>query len=1095
MGVIGSVIGRNSGFQLFYQSDNTQGIYADAAARDSYFGANPLELQRLDQNQFLIIKLNDNGSGSVAYQQRAGGNWVDVTSLIQGLTGPPGATGNSFFFASIAERDTFFGTPPNEALLVNGLPIMVNVGDNTISNFIWDGPTIPVTYDNTLWRLSAIEVSSGTLFLGKSGVGISSGSELLNFNEADGNTSYMLGVLYDDTGSYQPNYWKLPAISTIILAANDIDTLPDPQVLSVTNTSDLYVKEYTLTPATSGELRVQTWLGTDETGPSIVDTFIIVNPGDVGNPTIFKAPNNTMILTGQSTYTKFSGIQLKGGLQSTGPFTGQIVPASSLGAWIAERVDIVTGDKGLDKEVLFNDGGEVGTDTGFEYDKSTKILVSDNLKSDNIISQVQPTESKINFSFGNSTIWAQSSVDLRTSNPSGVARFIINNDTVVYGYKENVRIPAPTIIGGTNVPSSTLMVRDNVALTDDTMGLTVHMNQAAGDTVIRYTHKTASTYSTGIDGSDGLYKFSIGVGLGINPAYTINPSAQMTIINDIFLANRLGLAKNYRRGISAEYNLATGDTYGLEQIGSSQSGFGRPETRIFTAGVGSASIGFGNYTNSTNFNYQMSIIRNGNVGIDIGSPTSRLHIYEANSFTDLPAGLTIEQTGSGDAVMHYVTLDAVWTSGIDTSDDAKYKIGLGGSVDTDTRLTLDQDGNVGIGTNNPTNPLHIYENTSNTDTNAGLKIEQAGTGDSLIHHIMTISGFDWVAGVDNSDSQKYKIGTGDDLAINPRLTLDKDNLTGIGIASPVSNLHIYEDNFFVSSDAGLTIEQAGTGDALLHYVISTGNEWTVGIDNSDGDKYKIGLGGNLTGEPRLVIDKNGPVGIGLTTPTSPLHVYENSDNTGLAAGLTIEQQGIGDTVLHYNFAGTNIWSVGIDGSDDSYKICNDASLGNQPRVTITQSGETDITEGPLTVGGVPVQLSIPTYINVSLNAPDALVITAGTPESPSNFTDNFSSNFSYTTGSIVYTGTDTILVKFTGAISMTSDTNNVIIKASLGTNGTQDTKTQIDRKVGTGADVGALPIEGVFQISTNDTMDFFVDVDISSTITVTRANFTVTKIT
>ncbi|MCP4651497.1 MAG: hypothetical protein GY853_15645, partial [PVC group bacterium] len=82
-----------SSFQLFIQSNGSQGVYADAAARNTYFAANPSELTRLDNDQFLIIKLLDDGSSAVAYQQYVNPAWLDVTSLIQGVTGPAGATG------------------------------------------------------------------------------------------------------------------------------------------------------------------------------------------------------------------------------------------------------------------------------------------------------------------------------------------------------------------------------------------------------------------------------------------------------------------------------------------------------------------------------------------------------------------------------------------------------------------------------------------------------------------------------------------------------------------------------------------------------------------------------------------------------------------------------------------------------------------------------------------------------------------------------------------------------------------------------------------------------------------------------------------
>lgn len=341
MGIVGGG-GGGAGFQLFTQSNGASGVYADAAARDVYFGANPTELLRLDANEFLIIKLLDDGAGDVAYQQRAGGNWLDVTSVVQGETGAAGATGNSYFFNSITARDDFFSIPGNEGLLENGLPVVVNIGNDTTSQFVWGGGTAPPSYDDTLWRLSALEVSSGTLYLGESGANINSGSEVMNFIAADGGKHYMHGVEYDDTGSTQPYFWKLPALSQVPIADVSSSTLSDPQTVGITNTINSYIKEYTLIPATSGELRVQTWLGTDDTGASLVDTYITVDPGDVGNQTVFTAPNDTLILTGQDTYTKFSGIQLNGGLQTLPPLSGQTTPFITLGVWVAESFDYVT---------------------------------------------------------------------------------------------------------------------------------------------------------------------------------------------------------------------------------------------------------------------------------------------------------------------------------------------------------------------------------------------------------------------------------------------------------------------------------------------------------------------------------------------------------------------------------------------------------------------------------------------------------------------------------------------------------------------------------------------------------------------------------
>lgn len=361
MTIVGSIIGTGQGFQLFYQKDNQPGEYADAAARDLYFGANPDELLRLDQNQFLIIKLNDNGSGQVAYQQRASGTWVDVTTIIQGETGPAGATGNSYFFESVADRDTFFETSPNEGLLMNGLPVIVNIGNEITSTFIWGGASAPTSYDPELWRLAGSEISSGTLLLGQAGAGISSGSEILNFTAADGGESYVQTIQYDDTGSSEPFFYDLPAIAEVTLTDVSDQVLTDPQTITAPAVANVYIKNYTVIPATSGEMRVRVWLGTDDTGPSIVDTYVTVAPGDIGVETTYEAPNNTLILTGQDTYTEFSGVQLRGGVQTLPPFTGQTLIFLKTNSWIpSTRYYLNKDDSTPTANAIFTSDGTLG---------------------------------------------------------------------------------------------------------------------------------------------------------------------------------------------------------------------------------------------------------------------------------------------------------------------------------------------------------------------------------------------------------------------------------------------------------------------------------------------------------------------------------------------------------------------------------------------------------------------------------------------------------------------------------------------------------------------------------------------------------------
>ena len=99
---------------------------------------------------------------------------------------------------------------------------------------------------------------------------------------------------------------------------------------------------------------------------------------------------------------------------------------------------------------------------------------------------------------------------------------------------------------------------------------------------------------------------------------------------------------------------------------------------------------------------------------------------------------------------------------------------------------------------------------------------------------------------------------------------------GVGIADPVSSLHVEEDSTATSTTAGLTIEQAGTGDAIAQFLLTGVRRWVIGADNSDLDKFKIASSGGLASDAHLTIDTSGNVGIGTTSPATKLHISDAS---------------------------------------------------------------------------------------------------------------------------------------------------------------------------------------------------------------------------
>jgi hypothetical protein len=64
----------------------------------------------------------------------------------------------------------------------------------------------------------------------------------------------------------------------------------------------------------------------------------------------------------------------------------------------------------------------------------------------------------------------------------------------------------------------------------------------------------------------------------------------------------------------------------------------------------------------------------------------------------------------------------------------------------------------------------------------------------------------------------------------PRIGLD---------VTPTAILHLNESDAYTDTRAGILLEQVGTGDAQIQFLLTGQRRWVVGIDNSDSDKFKL----------------------------------------------------------------------------------------------------------------------------------------------------------------------------------------------------------------------------------------------------------------
>ena len=333
----------------------------------------------------------------------------------------------------------------------------------------------------------------------------------------------------------------------------------------------------------------------------------------------------------------------------------------------------------------------------------------------------------------------------------------------------------------------------------------------------------------------------------------------------------------------------------------------------------------------TNNSERVRVTSSGNVGIGTTSPDTLLEVSKS---TGAAVRITSTATGNGADVtlgsLEYYGNDAsVPGAGIKSSIVAKTEASLGddsnlifstsdGTTNNIERLRINSSGDVGIGTTGPVGKLTIIDTSASStnqkfhvgrSTNAGLYI----TDDDATAYIKSIQDEN-AAGYGNLTLMADDVGSRDGyISFNhsdtgEKMRIDSSGNVGIGTTSPDHLLQVES-----SGNAEIQAQRASGAGVLIQAQSAVG---VVGTNTN----HRLDLKTNSS--TRATISTSGNFGVGITSPSSKLHVMHTDASI--------------DTLRLGRTDNNNFWRVNHAGND--FRLYNDASSGSDILLGVDAGG-------------------------------------------------------------------------------------------------------------------------------------------------------------
>lgn len=325
-------------------------------------------------------------------------------------------------------------------------------------------------------------------------------------------------------------------------------------------------------------------------------------------------------------------------------------------------------------------------------------------------------------------------------------------------------------------------------------------------------------------------------------------------------------------------------------------------------------------TNGSNLYYN-----NGNVGIGISNPTSKLEV----------AGIIASSNGSNTSYVQSFGYGNNWDySGFLVGDfttgkhwGIKYRersaeqnnlaIDYFNGATFNTMFSIKTNGNIGIGLTNPTNKLEVAGNILASDSVGSSYLSSFGIGDTHnFSHVQlgdktTNKYWQFVHKQEAGELNNLDLDWYDGSTWHPFIGIKTNGNVGIGTLNPTNKLDVVgeigAENIWINNSSGPSFMTcSGVGDDWIFSSLilgdkSTTKNWSLQHRkiSSELNNFSIEYFNGSTNTPVFSIKPNGNVGVGTVFPLNKLDVIGSIASSDTVGSSYISSFGHGDT---HNFS-------------------------------------------------------------------------------------------------------------------------------------------------------------------------------------------------